>query len=344
MVLEDIKFNYKLFLDKSTLIIGESSSGKSTIIKDIAHTLTPHIDQIIVISPSDIKNRSFSGYMVPAPCVHKTITDKLLNDIWQRQEALGNIYVRANNPAVLRKLFEKVANEDAKKVVKDVFSRKIQCERELKENATGDISDKLKEIDDDAKDLVHKIYKHYIGNNIHAYNKNTLTRDEKLTLQYLNLNPRLLWIFDDCTSLLTKFKKHPVIQELFYQGRWSFITLLIATHTDKVLDPEIKSNSFLKIFTQEPAARMYFKRESTGGDKTSISAALGAISEAFTPAKKFQKLVHVRGENKFYKYTADIWPDFRFGSPIIWHFCELIKADTNSIPDNKFIYKFEAQS
>jgi energy-coupling factor transporter ATP-binding protein EcfA2 len=346
MPLEDLKFNYKLFLDKSTLIFGESDSGKSTIIKDMAFILKPHIDQVLVISPSDKKNKSYTEYLIPRPCVHDKITDKLLNDMWQRQEALGNIYVRANNINVLKGLFNRVATDSARGLIASINAKKAACINELNENAssgfsTTDVSSKISEIENDANELTIKMYKHFIGRNLDAYRGVHLSRDEKLAIQYLDTNPRLLFILDDCTSELEKFKKHPVVQELFYQGRWSFITLIIAAHTDKSLPPELKTNSFVKIFTLDSAARGYYIRPSTALDKDTKNMILSAISETFTPAKRYQKLVYIRGTNKFYKYTAEKHPPFRFGADIIWQFCQMITSDTENMPNNRFMSKFE---
>lgn len=339
--LEDLEFNYRLFLGKSALIFGESDSGKSTIIKDIMWVLNPHIDQVIVVSPSDRKNRSYSGGLVPRPLVHSKITAKMLEDTWQRQEALASVYERANRPEVLQRLFAHVATSEAQRIVMEIFRRKTDCERELRESGTGDIAAKIKENDTNARELVAKIQKHFINCGMDKFRNMKLSKDERFTLQYLNLNPNLLWIFDDCTSGLAKFKKHPVIQELFYQGRHSHVTLLIAAHTDKVLDPEIKSNSFVKIFAQEGVARSYYNRDSTALDKSHKALAFAACDEAFTPALKYQKLVHVRSSGKFHKFTASVHDGFRFGSPVIWQFCEMIENDADDMSDNKFLSKFD---
>lgn len=342
MPIEELKMTYKLLLDKSTMLFGESKSGKSTIIRHMMSLLNPHIEQVIVISSSDDTNKTYGGVTVPRPCVHKVITDKLLNDVWQRQQALSNIYKRASDLTVLKRMFNEIATPTARHFISLVHDYRAKCERELREESTGDVSAKLEEINADVDELVIKTYKHFIGQNVAHFNqKKNLSKNEKLTIQYLNLNPRLLWIFDDCTSQLERFKKHPVIHELFWQGRWSFITVIIATHTDKSFPPEIKSGTFLKIFAQETIARAYYLRESTAIDRAKRNEVIGYIDETFTPAKKFQKLAYNRETSKFYKYTADIVPEFRFGSPIIWQFCDLIASESDAMQNNKFMSKFE---
>ncbi len=339
--LEELDFNYKLFLDKSTLIFGESDCGKSTIIKDIMYVLNPHIEQVFVVSASDCKNRTYSSGTVPRPCIYSHITPKFLDDIWQRQEALAAVYERANRTEILNKLFDVAATPSAKQIIFEIFRKKVECEHELRDSGIANADQKIQESDSAARELVVKIQKYFINNNIDRFRNMKLSADERYTLRYLNLNPRVLWVFDDCTSELSKFKKHPVIQELFYQGRHSHITVLIAAHTDKVLDPEIKSNAFVKIFAQESVARAYYNRESTTPDKSRKTAAFAACDEAFTPALKYQKLAHVRATGKFYKFTATKHENFRFGSPVIWRFCELIENDGNSMHGNKFMSRFD---
>ncbi len=339
-MLEERSLDYDIFLDKSTVVFGESGSGKSTIINNIMYNLRPHIDQILVISHSDKKNKNYSRKLVPKPCVHESVSDTLLTSVWKRQEALGNIYVRANNPAVVRGLFEKVADNSARSLVGEIQRRKRVYEDEIKANGS-DVEKKLRELEKNTKEIITRVYKHYISKGLSRLNKSTLSNDERLTIKYLNLNPRLLWIFDDCTSELSKLKNHKIFQELFYQGRWSFITLIIAAHTDKVLPPEIKQNAFSIIFAQEGVARGYLARESTALDKASKLRALEAVNCAFTPSKEFQKLIWIRTEQKYYRFTAEVHDnDFTFGSPIIQEFCRLIQSDDDVIYDNEFMNKF----
>jgi len=343
MPLDELKLNYKYLLDRSIMIFGESKSGKSTIIRQCMYLLKPHIDQVIVISSSDTTSKSYGGVTVPKPCVHKTITDKLLNDVWQRQQALTDAYNRANDINVLKSMFNEISTPANKAMIERLRNHHEKSIQDMRENYTGDDMDtKLEDMAKDATELTIKIYKHFIGQSLDYFaNKKNLSKVERTTLQYLNLNPRLLWIFDDCTVQLEKFRKNPIICELFWQGRWLNITAIIATHTDKSFSPELKSGAFLKIFAQESIARAYYTRDSTAMDKSRKNKVMELIDETFTPIKKHQKLVYERETMRYFKYTASIVPDFRFGSPIIWQFCDLIASERDDIQGNKFMSKFE---
>jgi hypothetical protein len=311
---------------------------------DILHILKPYVEQIIVISPTDRQNHTYDKGIVPLPCIHYNITPKLLDDIWERQNALSTVYTKANKPEILKQLFDKIqGNSYARSVIDNIHRKRRDYEEEINNENHDESTTKAKiaEMDRECKKLIVLIYKHYINENRAKLQNTTLTKDEQFTLKFLNLNPRLVIIFDDCTDLLKKYKSHPVMQKLFYQGRWAFITALIACHTDKALDPELKKNAFVNIFTGEKSAHSYFGRASNDLDKEEKARANAACKAAFSPLAKHQKLVWVREENKFYKFTATSHDNFKFGSPVIWEYCRQIQAEAGSInTDNKFIGDF----
>ena len=342
--LTELDFNWKYFLDKTTIIYGESGTGKSFVIIDILYQLKPHADQIIVFSPTDRQNHTYDKGIVPIPFIHYTITGDLLNDIWERQEALATVYSKANKPDVLRRLFEKIPNnEDAKRAIENTNRKLRQCIEEIDNTEPDEATAKAKiaDVEKECNKLITMIYKHLIKENSIRLGKMQLTEEERYTVKYASLNPRLVVILDDCTDLLKKFKSHPVMQKMFYQGRHSFITTIIACHTDKALDAELKKNSFVNMYTEETCARACFDRKSADLGKEAKERAVAACRQAFTPLAKFQKLAWIRDEKKFYKFTATKRTDFRFGSPVIWDYCRQIQAESGAIsPNNKFIHDF----
>lgn len=342
--LQELDINYKYFLDRSTLLFGESGTGKSFVMVDILYQLQPYVDQIIVISPTDRQNHTYDKGIVPLPCIHYTITSKLLDDIWQRQNALSEVYTKANKPDVLRNLFDKIPNNSRTISIISSIHSKLRNYKDEVENDCADPSSaraKMTEMETECKKLITMIWRAEINKNRGYLQKLSLSKDEQFSLKYLNLNPRLVLILDDCTDLLKKFKTHPVMQKLFYQGRWAYITALIACHTDKALDPELKKNAFISIFTEETCAHAYFERKSNDLDKDAKTRASQACKVAFTPLARHQKLAWVREEKKFYKFTASSHTNFKFGSQYIWEYCDRIKAEEGALSaDNKFIGEF----
>jgi hypothetical protein len=344
--LPELEMSYTKFLDKTTVLYGESRTGKSTVIVDVLFQLQPYVDQIIVFSPMDRQNHTYDGGIVPPPCIHYSISAQLLDDIWERQSALANVYTRANDPDTLEKLFKRIPPQKSAKALdqlEQIRRRMHSYEAELSESESAEVvRNKVEEMRLQCEKLRILVYKTYINQFKTYLNELRPTKKEKFCIQYLNLNPRMVIIFDDCTDMMKKFKTHRVMQKLFYQGRWAFITALIACHTDKALDPELKKNTFVTVFTEETCALGYFNRASNDLDKDAKRRAKDACKFAFTPMAKYQKLVWIRDEKKFFTLTAKKHDNFRFGCDALWDYCNIIKADSGgSLSDNKFIRDFD---
>jgi len=340
----ELDITYKHFLDRSTLLFGESKTGKSFIMVDILYQLQPYVDQIIVFSPTDRQNNTYDNGMVPLPCIHYTITPEILSDVWQRQEALANTYTEANNPVILKSLFDKIQSNHHQVGIINTVNGKLRTYKDELKSATRDRSGlkvKIVEMENECKKLISMIWKQSINENRGRLRKLNLTAAEHKALKYLNLNPRLVMIFDDCTEIIKKIQRNPVVQKLFYQGRHVFITTIIACHTDKALDPELKKNAFVTIFTEETCARSYIDRPSNDMNKDAKRRAHTACKGTFTPLAEFQKLAWVRDEKTYYRLTATKHDDFRFGCKQIWDYCDRIKSDGMSLSaTNKFIGDF----
>ena len=81
------------FLNQTTVLYGPSKTGKTVMIRHILHLLKGHCDQAIVISPTEVSNRSYSG-IIPAQLIHTDMstigstgkTKGVLGIMWDRQE------------------------------------------------------------------------------------------------------------------------------------------------------------------------------------------------------------------------------------------------------------------
>lgn len=344
----DLEITHEKIIDKSSIVYGESGTGKSYIIVDMLHALRPYVDQIIVFAPTDRQNHTYDKGIVPLPCIHYTITPKLLTDIWNRQEALVAVYTQSNNINVLRILFRKI--DDSRRAQADAVIAEINLqlktfERELSQKGLDEsqFKQKLNEMKEDSDKLLMEIYKTSITKETPNLSRLNLTKQEQFTLKYHAMNPRLVIVFDDCTDLIKKYKGHDVMQKIFYQGRHSKITAILAVHTDKCLDSELKKNAAISIFTEMPCATAYITRPSTSLDRESQQRALTACKIAFgDPTRPFQKLAYVRHEKKYYKFIAQKREGFSFCSAIVKSFCKIIQAETGKVSaDNQFIAEFK---
>lgn len=339
-MLPDFKFDVKYFLEKNTLLLGETGTGKTTIIFDILHTISPYVDQILVFAPTDPVNKSYSSGTVPLPLIHYNITQKILDDIWQRQEAQAFMYEVANNPEIINALFARCeVRPQVEQLIKDsqrAFEiRRHECQKMYNPTMAAEKikadAEKVNKFTLDARKIaIRRCSKQLLA-------RSDLTKDERLAVTYIDLNPNMVIIFDDCTDQLKKFKTHPVIQKMFYQGRHSHITGIVACHTDKTLDPELKKNAHVTMFTGAGCAQAYFKRDSTALEKDQKMVSADAVRGAFTPAAPHQKLAWVRNEAMYYRVTARVHPGFRFGSKHLWEYCNQIRVQGATIsPNNRF--------
>lgn len=336
-----------MFLDRATVLYGESGTGKSTFIIDILRELKPFADQIIVFCPTDRSHHTYSGKtskdrIVPLPCIHYNITPQILENIWQRQQVLSNVYRRASDFKVLESLFRRVAN-DHSHVIQSIKKKCDERLAEIEESIIDPVTAgrKRDEIKFDRDRFIEIIYKHFINNNRRRLENMSLSKEEAYSLRFLNLNPRLVLIFDDCTELLDKLKNNMVIQKLSTQGRHEMITTLMITHTDKKIDSAFRKNVFVSIFTEDSCARAYINRASNDLDKKGKKIASDAVESTFVPSEPHQKLVWVREDRRWYRYTAKLHQNFTFGCPEVWSYCESVGADGDSIPSsNPFVEGF----
>jgi hypothetical protein len=339
-----LEFNHKLFIDKTTVLFGVTGSGKSSIVVDILYHLKPYIDQIIVIAPTDMQNHTYSSGLVPLPYIHYKITPHLLGEIWERQNAFVSVYAKANNQTILEQLFKRIPENPGASAVTEIrkkletYSAELYKTQPSESIARAKISDMSKE----CNKMINTIYKHIIRKNIHILSNMNLSDDEKYSVKYINFNPKLCIILDDCTDMLNSYKNLPAVQKLFYQGRWAEITLIIACHTDKALLTEIKKNIFVSIYTDEPVARAYFLRPGPSITPDYKKYIIDLLKQVFTPMEKYQKLIYIRDEDKFYRRTAIIHEPFTFGSDIIRKYGEKISVVANALPvNNKYLSNFQ---
>lgn len=335
MSIQELKPDYTMFLDKTTVLYGESGTGKSTLMKDILYMLQPHVHQIIVISPADAQNSAYSD-IVPKPCIHYDVSEQHLNDIFERQMMLANVCKLANDDSILRGVYSMIPSGKRAMYDEAIMSvdRRLAA---LKENASD-----TSKAEAECKKFQVAIRKHAIGQNIRLLYQLPLTENQRFAIEYMNVNPKMVIIFDDCTEKLNKMKQCEVIQSMFYRGRHAELTIIIGCHTDKTLDTAVKKNTFVSIFTANGAARAYFNRASSDFDRATKNKAFRAIDTIFSDTLPHQKLVILRGNSAFYKYTATRRDDFRFGSDALWEFCDKVKcADGTLAQSNKFLYDFK---
>lgn len=336
----DIKVKYleksaKYYLNRSTILFGASNSGKSTILVEILYLLKNHVPNIFVFAPTAEANNAFDGF-IPSPLIYKTVEITILKEIYKRQQASTKIYNTVNDIPALRTLFERVADNKSIDVAKLTYANANAIIQRKKNDININFVEKrsvISEVKEVRDEYLVKLYKHTIRTNRKRLKNMGISDKEKYIIKYLDFNPNCVVVLDDCGAILKKFQKEEVVKKIIFQGRHNYINIILTLQDDLNLDSSIKKNSFVNIFTTSRCAAAYFERGSNSFSKKEKECAAKIINYIFTPSAKkdYKKLVYLRDEMNPFRYTiADLYDNFRFGSPSLWKMCDRIAVEKNA--------------
>lgn len=324
----------KDILDKTAVFYGPTMTGKSYLINAFLAALSKEVEQAIVFCTTDPQTGAYSASgMLPPQMVHSSLTQEMLESICERQDALMGAFTKANAPEVVHKLFARIPHLGKWRNIIDDINKKLAIRCSQGETAN------TKAYHDEAQAALCKIKKEAIRVNEAFLKAQMLTEEERFAITYMFINPRIVIVFDDCTPELNTLKKAEVIKKIFFQGRWMGITALIAAHTDKALDPEIKKGVFVSIFTHPLSVREYFERGSNNIDRETKKKAIDAT--AVFEEGKHQKLMYFR-EGYFRKLTAGNPGQFSLCNQHIMEACAKVAAPTSGgvAKNNRFYSAF----
>lgn len=340
--------SYKNFLGRTTLLYGRTKSGKSVLIEEMMYLLKDHIPTVFVISPTNAANGTYTD-KVPPQCIKKELNAEWLEALLNRQKHISEMCRNADKLENLKSLFdigstsrEKIMESSAIKQAHDsvIYINESRMEFNIKKKQKAQILA-------DRDSLLKKLYKMSVRSNKVALEKNkNLNGVLKAALSFLDTNPNVLLIFDDCASTFKKlYKKTTAIKEIFYEGRWYNFTTMISAQDDKEIDSELRKNALISIFTTAQAATANFERASNGYPKNEKARAKLCTEAVFkqddNDTKHFQKLVYMQTEMDPFKYTiADMYDEFRMGGDSIWELSNRAKESKGVITNNPLFEKY----
>jgi hypothetical protein len=342
------KKNYMSYLNKTTIIYGRTNSGKSTIIEEIMYLCKDYIPTVFVIAPTNSSNNAYTN-KIPEQFIKKEIEVEWLEKLLNRQKNSAGAYIKANKIELLKQIFDKISDTTLDNIEKSIIRKAHESIVYIDESNMEFIHKKrqrsqvLKERDI----MLRKLYKNCIRlHKVQLENNSSLTKTEKCVLSFLDFNPNILLILDDCASKFKKlYKKSSAIKEIFYEGRHYFFTTIISSQDDKEIDSELRKNTSVSIFTTAQSATSNFERASNGYPKHERLKAKMCIDSVFSQDEgsipHFQKLVYLQGSGDPFVYTiANVYDDFRMCSEPLWDYSNKIKernekkADKNPLFDN----------
>jgi len=340
----DKKYNH--YLNKTTIVYGRTNSGKSTIIEEIMYLCKEHIPTVFVIAPTNSSNNAYTN-KIPDQFIRKELDVEWLDKLLARQKNSAGAYINANKIEILKSLFNKISDETSQALEQSIVN-KAQTSLRYISDSVMDFPQKKKQknqIIEHKDNMLRRLYKTTIRYHKVKLEKNpNLHKTEKAALSFLDFNPNIMLILDDCASKFKKlYKKSSAIKEIFYEGRHYFFTTIISTQDDKEVDSELRKNTTVSIFTTAQSATSNFERTSNGYPKHERNKAKTCIESVFKQQENdvthYQKLVYVQGESDPFRYTiADLYDDFRMGSLPMWQYSEKIKSHKNSLNKNNPLF------
>lgn len=337
-------------LDKTTLIFGGTGSGKTTVIEEILYLLKDYVPNFMVIAPrtSDAAYRR----KLPSRCIKEDFTKERLQKLWNRQYYATQLYNTANDINILESLF-KVAPDREGIVMLEAINRKASDMIKVIEMSPNlDFGQKKAQktaIEELQIKKIKIIYRDAVRKNKHIIERNPdLATQQKIALDYLDFNPRLCLIIDDCSEKfqvwMKFFKKNEVnpFESIFYKNRWNYLTLVFAAHDDKLVNTELRKNSRVTIYTNSQALVTSINRASNGFSLKEKKEAMRYAAKIFGDEEKgvktHQKMCYVREDPHPFKYLiANLYPDFNLAcTPVRTMVAKMPKKEDN-LAANPFV-------
>ncbi len=337
-------------LDKTTLIFGGTGSGKTTVIEEILYLLKDHVPNFIVIAPrtSDAAYRR----KLPARCIKEDFTKERLQKLWNRQYYATQLYNTANDINILESLFH-IAPDRESVVLLEAIKRKASDMLKVMDMSPNlDFGQKKTQktaIEELQLKKVKILYRDAVRKNKHIIERSPdLTTQQKIALEYLDFNPRICLIIDDCSEKfqvwMKFFKKNEVnpFESIFYKNRWNYLTLVFAAHDDKLINTELRKNSRVTIYTTSQSLVTSINRAGNGYTTKEKKEAMRYASKIFGDddkgIKTHQKFCYIREDPQPFKYIiANLYPDFTLGcSPIRTLISRMPKKEDN-LAANPFV-------
>ncbi len=335
-------------LDKTTLIFGGTGSGKTTIIEEVLYLVKDHISNYLVIAP----RTSDSAYRrkLPSRCIKEDLTKKKLQKIWDRQYHVTQIYNTANDINVLESLFKKSPDRQSYVMIEAIKKKAADVIQKIDTNDGLDFGKKRSQkisVEELQTKRIKAIYKVAIRKNRSILERMELPAHEKIALEYLDIDPRFCLIIDDCSekfnTWMKYFKKGEVnpFDSIFYKGRHNYITLIFASHDDKLVPPELRKNARVTVYTNSQALVASINKTGNGftskDKKDAMEYAARVFGEEKDGIKTHQKLCYIREEVPPFKYTiANLYPDFKLGGSALWNIVSRMPKKEDNLSSNPF--------
>lgn len=337
-IVKPLKKSASIFKDKLTILFGPSESGKSTILDEILYYLKEEIPIAMAIVPTDAVNGGLSkrlGKLI----VHTDFNKNLMENLFTRQGKVMQIYNKVNNIKVQMTLFNKFATHGEKKYEQHILHEYKHAVQKLS-NSSYEKSFKVRtkrSLESHKNDRLSQLYTTTIRIKRSKYSENmemlNLSKENIMIMKFLDFNPRILLVLDDCAAGIKKWSKDEKIRKVFFEGRHFKITSIYTFQDDKTLDSELRKQAFVNVFTTPQVANAYFERKANSFTKEQRMRARSAIDAVFSKDLPHRKLVYIRKEDTFYHNQSEMYGDneFMFGCKAYWEFINRVSNQEENV-------------
>ena len=323
------QFKPENLVNKSVGMFGLTSSGKTTIVRDMLYNTRTEFPVIVVFCPTDQFNGDYSS-ILPSALIHGAPTEDKIRQIKERQEEATNIYKMVNDLDVLKQLYRMIKCPEKYFLDKIESKEKEEFKKMCKENAASSDIEKIKEKYHKLK--IEFIKKHIrINARVFEKNFNKLNELQQKSFKYRNFNPKILIIFDDCMNeinMMMKKDKTKTLEGFFFKGRHINITMIYCLQavTKEGLSLAMRNNLFYSIFCDKGTAQAYFQTSPsfTSNQKNAVKEMTNRIFEN----GKYNKVLYCREITPNVQYLkADLHSPFTIGSKHVKAYCKTIEKD-----------------
>lgn len=350
-----------IYVDRSTIYYGASGTGKSTAIRQQLWLLKTLIPNAVAFAPTNDVNNTYTG-VLPKKVIHSVLNRDKIEKIFREQEKKARLYTLVNSVDRLRPIFQKMKDISSLspvyyRVLRSVEKMEAQARQFISNagnNSELSFSEKKSLIGNAKKKCMEKSTEIYKNEIIQCRTKLLAVIDDPLMLtviKYINMNPRLLLILDDCIDEIvamsgkSKNKRGEmapsIMDTIFTRGRWAYITIIIATQDDNKVTTTMRKNSYVSIFTDGECASHFMENKANSIMKDKRKRALLVCEEIFSDNTEtnYKKMVYYRLGNKQSWFTyiiADLYDNFKFGSDDLWNLCSKVEERSKN-QENQFL-------
>lgn len=348
-----VNLNELQFLNRLTLFLGSSGSGKSALITSILNSLRDHIPLIIICNPTNAQNGDYKG-IAPEECVYDDLTADLMKRIFQRQTNVMAMYNLARDPSHLRSMYMKIADPDAKaKIYKLDGIYKKGCSDIRATYEEDEVDAAIDELTSRYHKKIVKIMRAYISANMTKLQGYQLNDMQRSILNNFSIVPEILLLIDDCAASVKEWRDLEETKKLFFQGRHLRTTTLLTMQNESILPPFLRMNAHITIFTTQQIVNTYISKATSGlppDQRKKISKIAAAI---FAPSEdrsrpNYKKLVlfgQIIDTPHKVQYIIGNPKKKRFGSAALWALCDQVKRDESvAVSSNSFSKMFSIKA